>query len=250
MSRPEFQRLIRKNNLTCEIRNSEADFRFFFERMYIPYISVRHQDAAVLADYNQFLNNIFRKKGSQLYFVLKDGEPIAGSIDEIKKDYIRMSGIGILDGREDIKKMGVITALYYYQALEYKQRNIKNINMGGTSPILTDGLTIYKLSLGAQLFETVRKCETYIRLMPLTRSGAIRKVLSANPFISIHEGSYQRNIFIDPEKEENKDHLLHLMKTTRFDNIKTTRIFCFNNEQLVTEWIRNEGYPEVEVKKF
>jgi hypothetical protein len=250
MRQPEFQRLIRKYNLTCEIRNTEADFRFFFERMYIPYISLRHKDAAVLTDYNQFLNNIFRKKGSQLYFILKDGEPVAGSVDEIKKDYVRMSGIGILDGREDIRKMGVITALYYFQALEYNRRKIKSINLGGASPVLTDGLTSYKLSLGGHLFETVRKCEMYLQLIPLTRSDATRKVLSANPFISIHENLYKRNIFVDPEKEESKDYLLHLMKKTSMDHMKTTRIFCFNNDAMVKEWMRMAGHLEAEVMKY
>jgi hypothetical protein len=250
MSRREFQRLIRKYHLTFEKRYSEADFRLFYERMYLPYISVRHKDAAVLADYNQFLNNIFRKKGSQLYFVMKDGEPVAGSIDETKEDSVRMSGIGILDGNEDIKRMGVITASYFFQALEYHQRNIKFVNIGGTSPILTDGLTVYKYSLGAQLFETVRKCENYLRLIPLTRSVAIRSMLRANPFISINDNQYQRNIFIDPGMEEARMKLQHTMKETSFDNIKKTNIFCFNNEELVMEWIRTEGYQGVNVSNY
>jgi hypothetical protein len=247
LGRSEYQRLIRKNDLTYEKRSSEADFRLFYEKMYLPYISIRHKDAAVLADYKQFLNNIFRKKGSQMYFIIKEGIPVAGSIDEIKKDFVRMSGIGILDGREDLLRMGVIPALYYFQSLEYKRRKIRSVNIGGSSPILTDGLTQFKYSIGAQLFETIRKCETYVGLIPLTRSRAIRKVFSANPVISINEKLYQRNIFVDPEEEDMIDHLQNILKRTSFDYIRKTKIFCFNNSEIVRDWIHNRGYQGIEV---
>jgi hypothetical protein len=100
------------------------------------------------------------------------------------------------------------------------------------------------------LFETVRSCENYIWLVPLTHSPAIRRALSANPFISIRDNSYQRNIFVDPGEDGDKKYVLDTLNRTNFDNIKATRIFCFNNMETVNEWIHNAGYKEVKVVPY
>jgi hypothetical protein len=239
-------RRIRKHGLSVEKRYSEADFKLFYDRMYKPFISAQHKDAAVLADYKYFLN-IFRRKGSQLYFIMKDGEPVAGSLHETRGNNIRMSGLGILDGREDIKKLGVIGAIYYFQALDYSQRNIKSVSIGRTSPILTDALTRFKLYLGGMAFETVHKEEEYVWLIPVFDSKAARYVLSSNPFVSITKKGYQRNIFFNPEIDKNKNDFLLKLKRTTCENIKITKIFCLTSAEILTDWIRPEESAGIEI---
>jgi hypothetical protein len=249
LTKEDILRRIRKHSLTVERRYSEDDFCFFYERMYKPYVGIRHRDSAVIGDY-RYLLNIFKRKGSELYFVIKDGQPIAGSINEIINNTLRMSSLGILDGREDILRMGVIGALYFFQANEYYKRGIASVNIGGTSPILMDGLTQFKLSLGGKLAYTNYLGNQFIWLRPLVDSKAIRGLLAANPFISISEKSYYRNIFVDPEKENAKDELLRALKHTKCDDIKATRIYCFDNLNLAQEWVDKDEYGGVEFLKY
>ena len=60
---------INRHSLTFEKKSTIKDLKFFYERMYKPYIVKRHKDAAVISDFRYYLN-LLRRKGSQLFFVL------------------------------------------------------------------------------------------------------------------------------------------------------------------------------------
>lgn len=249
LSKGDVARRIRKYALTCVKSKTIEDFALFYDRMYKPYISSRHKDAAVVADYKYF-HNIFRNKGTQMYFILQDGEPVAGSIDEIRYDKIRMSGLGILDGRDDLKRKGVIGALYYFQVLDYSLRNITSVLLGGTSPILTDGLTQYKLSVGAEAADKQYIGDQFLWLLPLGDTAAVRGVLKSNPFISIVKDDLYRNIFVEAENENDESSFMRFYDQTKCNNIHSTRVFCFNSSELISEWIKNSGLQAVEVFEF
>lgn len=173
ISRNDTQKKINVHSLSCEVKTTEGDLYFFYNRMFKPYITVRHKDKAVMVDYGYFLKR-FNKKNSVLFFLLKDNKPIAASFNEKKNGMIKFSGLGILDGDREILRLGAIRALYYFMLSYYQKNNVKKINFGGTSPLLSDGLTQFKVALRA--FPNTKKLlgEKSIWMIPLVDSDAAR----------------------------------------------------------------------------
>ena len=245
----ELMRRIRKYSLSFERRNTDEDFKFFHQRMYVPYICHRHKESAVICDYKFFLG-IYRKKGSQLGFVVKDGEPVAGSFTEMRGDKLRISSSGILDGREDIMRMGVNGAIYYFVVLDSLNKGMESISIGGSSPVLTDGLTRYKLTLGAKAEDLQYFYSQYLWLMPLKDSQAVRNFLKSNPFVHRIKDSLYRSIFIDPSEYEDRKEFIKYIHHISCGNIKGTKIYCFGNTGKIAAWIEEEGYKDFQVLDF
>lgn len=240
---------IKKQGFTYKARFSHDDLKFFYERMYKPYIMSRHKDSSVVAELSHFLKR-FNKKDSMLFFLMKDNEPVAGSFNFSDNGVIRFSVLGILDGQRKILKMGAIRALYYFMLKHYKQKNINIINFEGTSPLLYDGLTQFKLSMRA--FPNRKKLfgAKSLWLVPMNETVALRAVLKSNPFIYIAKKKIYRALFIDSSEFNYKHEFMRLMKRTRYKKIDGTKIFCWNGTSKISQWISDEALPDHEVIEF
>jgi hypothetical protein len=244
------QKQINKYGFSCEERFSDDDLKFFYERMFLPYINSRHKKSSVRADFSYFLKR-FRKTDSRLFFLMKDKVPVAASFNERIDGLIKFSGLGILDGKREILNMGAIRALYYYMLTYYKKTNIDIINFGGTSPLLSDGLTQFKLSMRA--FPNKKKLfgDKSLLLVPVKRTPALEAVLKSNPFIFIAQKDFYRAVFVDPTKLDSKHDFMKIIKKTRYKKIAGTKIFCLNgNTQKISQWIQEEYLPDHEITEF
>jgi len=190
---------IRKHGFSCEVRSEEEDLQFFYERMFKPYISSRHKDASVMVEYSYFLKR-FRKKDSRLYFLLMDDKPVVASFNERKKGMIKFSGIGVLDGSREIVSKGAIRALYFFMLSDYKKDGLKQIGFGGTSPLLSDGLTQFKISMRAFPNHKNLLGEKSLWFLPLSDTNSLRNLLKANPFLYIYDKKVYRAVFVDPDE--------------------------------------------------
>jgi len=249
ISRNDTLKKIKMHGLSCEVRTSEDDLSFFYDRMFKPYITARHKDKAVLVDYNYFLKR-FNKKDSHLFFLLKNNKPIAASFNEKEDGMMKFSGLGILDGSREIMRLGAVRALYYFMLNYYKETNVRRINFGGASPLLSDGLTQFKVALRA--FPNKKKLlgEKSIWVTPLNDSSASRNFLTANPFIYIKNKKVLRALFVDSSKMEKKKELVKLLKTTRYRELSGTEIYCWNGTEKISNWIREEGFEDFKVKDY
>jgi hypothetical protein len=242
----DIKRRIRKNSLTFKKNFPKKDIKFFHERMFIPFISKRHGESAVICDYEYFLNK-FRKKRSMLNFILKDDIPVAGSLTEFVGGKLRLTGLGIIDGREDVMRMGVIGAVYYFELQNAVESGMPSINVGGTSPFLTDGLTKFKLSLGAQAADIKYFIDLNLWFILLKDSELLRNRLKANPFIQRVKNNLFRVIFVDPLEYEYKEEFIRLLRRTECINLKGTKIFCFSDPDKITGWINEEGFRNFQI---
>ncbi|MBN2612165.1 MAG: hypothetical protein JXB00_11460 [Bacteroidales bacterium] len=229
----DITRRIRKNKLSFKIMShSDNEFRFFFDRMYVPNITNRHGDAAVHSDYRYFLNK-YKQKGSYMGYIYQDETPVAGTLIEyINRDYI-MFAMGILDGREDILKMGVAGALYYFTALHCIEKGIDNLNIGGTSPVLTDGLTKFKISLGAEMADTDYLGDQKLWMLPLKDSPALRGVLRHNPFVYETGKRFNIAIFMEEDECTTKEELEKVLDHAYIEKIHATSLYCFNGNNSI-----------------
>ncbi len=243
------QKHIRKYGFSCEQRYDTDDLKFFYKRMYKPYIQTRHKDSSVITDVSYYLKR-FGKKESRLFFLMKENTPVAGSFNEKINGKIKFSGIGILDGQREIVRMGAIRAIYYYMLSYYKEKNIKQINFGGTSPLLSDGLTQFKISMRA--FPNVRKLygEKSLMLLPLKESLPLRAVLKSNPLIYVSNKKIYRAVFIETSDFNEQIDLLKYLKKTQYKKLTGTNIFCWGEVDEITKWINDAQLHNFNVREF
>jgi hypothetical protein len=216
------------NNLTMRYADTIPELEFFYERMYKPHILNRHKEASVIADLKYF-KHLFHKKGSHLYFILKDGEPVGGSFDIAVGKTIKSHSVGVLDGRYDLLQLGVIGADIYLKLVECQSKGIKTIDYGGTPPILTSGLTLRKISIGGIVMKKKRFYEKYVMLIPWGNTMNIKNFLLKNPFIYWDNNEYVRALFTESDKDIDGSQLKALCKQTKFHNNVKTKVYCFNS---------------------
>jgi lipid II:glycine glycyltransferase (peptidoglycan interpeptide bridge formation enzyme) len=81
----------------------------------------------------------------------------------------------------------VIGALYYFSILEGQKMRCRYVDLGGTRPFLTDGLTKYKLGLGAEFVPILSPLKEYIWFGVNEKSEAAMEFLSKNPFMYVNK---------------------------------------------------------------
>ena len=249
MKKQDIIKTIKKYSITCEKKYSFEDLKYFYDRMYIPYISKRYKDSAVIADFRHYLN-LFSKKGSQLLFIKKDDEYVAGVLDEIKNSKIRISAAGILDGREDIMRMGISGTIYYFEMINLYEKGIKSANVGGTSPVLTDGLTQFKLRIGGVAADDKYLGDQLLWFTSFNNTDAIKNMLKINPFIYKLKNGFYRAVFVDSEEYADRKEFLRSLNYTNCQNIEGTKIYCFRGEDVISEWLKEAECENIDVIRY
>jgi hypothetical protein len=212
--------------------------------MFKPYILGRHKDASVMVDFSYFRKRM-RKKRSKLFFLMQGDEPMAASFNEMKSGRMKFSGLGVLDGCKDIIQMGAIRALYYFMLNQYRDQGTEVINYGGTSPLLSDGLTKFKRSMRAIPTDRNPYGEKSLWLIPVKPSEGLNSFLHLHPFLYLDKGRFYRALFPNAEVVADKKEFLTWLKQTQFLGIEGTRIYCRDHVETIRQWILEaslEGY--------
>ena len=172
-------RKIKKSNFGYTITKDPLDFNFFYNNMYLPYLSNRHGNLGL-----EISLEIMRKsfENGEL-LLITDGEDI---IAGVLLDYKVMDGIprttqlGVLNGDFHYVKKGAIIAIYYYTIEYLRKKEHKKLSLGVVRPFINDGLLNQKLSWGAKIV-----CETQIAflLCILSQKKCHKTFLLNNPFI-------------------------------------------------------------------
>jgi len=232
----QIQNRIGKYNLEFEKAFGCEDFCFFYNKMYKPYIEARYKNSAIIEDYKKMSRN-YKNGKSTIYFITRYGKRIAGMYVHNDDGVPYFHALGILYNSEEIRNMGVIGALYYFALLDYKKQNIRRIEIGGTSPLLKDGLTRFKVNLGAMVSEIKKQNSIKLKMRPFGNSSALKSFLISNPFIYIQNHSMLCAAFKEEPIEESEIQK-HNRKTNAL-GIKNTPIFQLNGEYNITECITN-----------
>jgi hypothetical protein len=181
---PDVLKRIRKYNLSYEILNDEESFNSFNQRYYLPYIAKRHGDEAILND----LEKIWKSSPSPLLMAIKEeGITVAGALIQKKGNSLYGLHLGMLDGDEKYLRHGVVGAIYYYALLEGHRLGCRHLYVGTSRPFFADGLTNYKMGLGAEFVlekDTMKEC---IWLGVNHNSATTKEFMHSNPFIYLNK---------------------------------------------------------------
>ncbi len=184
---------IKKNNLEYIITKDPLYFHFFYNNMYLPYISKRHSNSAVIKSFDEMKRSF--ENGELL--LIKDGQKI---IAGVILDYKVMNGIprtmqlGVLGGDSFYVKRGALIAIYYYTIEYLKKQNFKKFNVGWSRPFFNDGVLNHKLRWGAKVV-----CETSNAFLfcLLSNRKCLKTFLLNNPFFCKDKNRITLEVFSD-----------------------------------------------------
>ena len=177
-------RKIRKYKLTYEVLKEKENFEHFYNNFYLPYITKRHGEEAWIED----LNVMWSSSPSPFLIAIKeDGVIVAEAIVKKSEESLFLLRLGVLDGIEEYRNHGVIGAIYYFGILEAQKMGCHDLDVGGTRPFLTNGLTKFKFGLGAEIVSNHSFKKNYLWLGVNEHSIAAKEFLGSNPFMHLNK---------------------------------------------------------------
>ena len=242
-------RRIKKHSLEYEVREGIEAFDLFYHSMYKPYVLKRHGKSTQLADYKSFSRK-FRSKESSLFFLIKDNEPVAASFIEMKNSKYRLSLAGIKNGSDEILKMGVIGARYYFIMNYYYAKGINKILLGVSMPVIFDGVTEFKMQIGAKPYLKDLSERSKYYFIPINTKPLTLKMLKSNPLFYIYGSELNIALFIGAEDYATKEEFFKFFNRVKSKSVEMTRVFYFDNCEKITQWINEEGIANIEFIKY
>jgi len=193
-------RKVKNGHFEVEVSSDPLLFEEFYYKMYQPYIYKRYGECAIDMSYNrlkgQFVN------GSEILFVIKESQRIAGTMICYKDDNTVAYELGVRDGDFRWVEQGAISALYFNTINYCRSKGIKKLSLGGSRPFLSDGVLNYKLRNWNMKVDDYSKT-FYFLIKQHRQSNFAQDFLSKNPFISLKNGDMVVNTFYLKKDKEN-----------------------------------------------
>ena len=143
-------RLVRHNELAPEVSHDEGDFLHFYHAMYVPFIRNRHAGQAFVRNI-YWMRRAFRRGG--LIWVLKDGQRVCGLLFRTCGRMLKSFSLGTAGGGWQPVAAGgnIATDLFVLQHAQSLGCDV--IDLGGSRPLLDDGVLRYKRKWRMRLVE-------------------------------------------------------------------------------------------------
>jgi hypothetical protein len=143
------QRRIRKHGFSYAIINELKEFNAFYYNMYLPLAKKRFGPLSQIESYED-MKKMFLE--GHLLQVIQDGKVIAGSLNIVRDEVLIGYRLGVLDGREDLIRIGAQSAIYYFTFRYSQDCRIKKIDLSESRPFFKDGVYSHKREWGASIY--------------------------------------------------------------------------------------------------
>jgi hypothetical protein len=205
------RRCIRSYGFEPELSNDLDDLKDFYDNMHLPYIRTRHNESSVVRSYAE-IEALFMN-GGELVFVLHEGRRVAGVLVDYSNGLPKGVIMGVRGGDEELLRIGVSDALFFYQFQRIKNRGFNRLSLGHARAFLRDGALEYKRKLGGRLADGTDS--GYVRFAFLRRSLSLDAFLKNNPFVSLDDaGRLVAVVFA-----ENADEAARADSAARFEGL-------------------------------
>ena len=176
---------IKKFEKQCS--QSKADFDLFYDHFHSPYILARYGEAAHVAP-RWLLRHRF--KHGMILWLCRNGERLAGDLITVKGAELGAVVTGIRDGRLELLKEGVLSAIYVQTLYLAKELGCTKIHVGGSNASLHDGVLRYKSKWGGIIFAYDGSLSSnYVTLLKWCQlNGAVAEFLSHTSIIHHDNG--------------------------------------------------------------
>lgn len=174
-------KLVKRAGYSFEISHEEADLAFFYDRMYSPYIHLRHKEMCVIEK-----PSTLKRKFDQgfLAFVCDtQGNRVAGELCKVHGDVCFGVVNGILDGDEQWLEKRALCAMYYFTIRWCYEHQYRRYDMGPCFPFENDGIYVHKKRWGFTPSVELGMSTSWLLWAPRP-SQAAQNYMHARPFIS------------------------------------------------------------------
>jgi hypothetical protein len=205
--RQQFRRQRDRQVWHLESAGRNADFDYFYDRMHLPTMALRHGVDTRSERRDSAYASIFRR--GRLFFLRQSGERVVGALCRLEPRagtlVIRL--VGVRDGDLVHYRQGTYMALFIHLLEWATARGLARVDLGGCEPFLNKGTFRFKrklhphVGLPSNHFRHRRLCLTVTR-----DTRAVRDFLVNNPPIAIGaDGRLRAVYFYDTERPPRTD---------------------------------------------
>lgn len=242
------KKIIKKYSFDYEIREGTEALNLFY-KMYEPFTNKKHGRHAYVADYDYFYK-IMSSNGCFLFFLTRENEPVATAFIEKKINEYRLTAVGIKDGSEEMFKIGVTLVLRYFILQYFLERNVNTLFIGSCMPVILDGVTEYKLHIGAKPYLKDVNVRRKFYFIPTNSKPITQKVLKANPLFYISGNSLDIALFVGDGDYNTKKEFFQFLNIVKTSNAGITRLFYFDRSEQIRQWLNEEKIYNIEFVKY
>jgi hypothetical protein len=193
-------RNISDNKFTWKLSDKRDDFDFFFEKIYVPTVTISHGRAALTASYENRLRK-FKAGTMKLLQVMRDDEFLAGVAIDFDGGVPTLRDSGVLNGSSELKKTGAISATYLF-AMDYlASTGYSNVSFGLSRSFLDDGVLNYKRKF-RPIITTGSNDGVLMRIRRLDEPT--RSMLRDSPCLTWQDNMLHRTYFRDPTEDHSE----------------------------------------------
>lgn len=124
-----------------------AEFDYFYERMYVPFVGQRHNDLAMLTSHRDMVR-FWVRRGGVLFVTLGDAL-VAGTVVFMEGDVCHSVEGGVLDASPDLVRQGINAVADWFTIVWATAQGARNLFMGGSQAWASNGPYEYKERWGA-----------------------------------------------------------------------------------------------------
>ena len=176
---------------------SENDFNYFHHEMYVPFISARYEERALLASYEDQYNRWFTKGG--LVMITEKEEPVAGLICVKAGKVMYAIEAGILPEKLDEAKYSIFTYLFWAGIQWAHHEKAEIFDIGGSRALLSNLSFRSKKRWGGTLVRRPKIYSNY-NCAAQNLSNELRCYINELGFITETDGGFSR-IFLTPQNK-------------------------------------------------
>jgi hypothetical protein len=159
--------------------------------MYLDHMQDQHGGAVCLMSREEMMSRVHNDNG-ELVMIYRGAEPVAGSLIYMENSRPRLFSQGVLQNDKELLRAGVGTAVYLFSLDHLSQRGFKEINMGWTRALLSDGSLYFKQRFGLCVSEA-SAIGHFLTWSPT--SDVARKYLENTGFIHCRRGVMRGALF-------------------------------------------------------
>lgn len=200
-------RRLEAQGFSYEFTSKLEDFDLFYNRMYLPYIKLRHAERSVLHDYDTLYKR-FNLGG--LILIKQDQSPVCGMMCQIKGDLCEAGSMGVQDGQFDLVKQGSNFALWWFMLDWARQQGAARFDFGPSRPVASDGVFNFKRQWGTRVYSdfTREQWSFYGLNLPFE----LRQHLNQAGFISMMDNKGYRVVLSNPGSPSGGEDFTTLLK--------------------------------------
>ena len=142
---------LKKSGYDWHFSRSRADYDFFYERLYLPFVRARHGEAADITAYPWHWDMFIQKAGGGMVLVTHEGSIVAGSVCLIVDNVCYGVELGVLDGDPQLYQKGIYAFMVWATASWAMQQGAGFQDLGMSLSLRTNKIFHWKAKLGSQV---------------------------------------------------------------------------------------------------